>query len=241
MTPCNRFSGNESAHARQRARGGWPTLERSRRVVPLHPRRGGAAAPRTRPRRRPSGCGPATSAAGTNNLGVHDGAVPPGSDPRKSAAGRGGGGERRPARWDGWRPAFISRRWPTCSGHSSISISVTCTGTPATTPHAGPSTGGAGRSDKRLVNARKCLVNAPKYAKAYGARRATVDESFKWSPAGGRSHWPTIEAQLRQELCDYAVELRKLATTRPPGGRARSPLLSERMRTAANQVVPQGA
>jgi len=33
-TPCNRFSGNESAHARRRARGGSPD---TRHVVPVHP------------------------------------------------------------------------------------------------------------------------------------------------------------------------------------------------------------
>jgi hypothetical protein len=52
----------------------------------------------------------------------------------------------------------------------------------------------------------------------------------------------TIEAQLRQELCDYAVELRKLAYTLPNGVGEHDLLwLSERMRTAANQVVPKGA
>jgi hypothetical protein len=72
----------------------------------------------------------------------------------------------------------------TKEGHISThteDVNITAvTGRRPTTPHAGPSTGGAGRSDcKRLVNARKCLVNGPKYAKAYGSRRATVDESFK--------------------------------------------------------------
>jgi len=51
----------------------------------------------------------------------------------------------------------------------------------------------------------------------------------------------TIEAQLRQELCDYAVELRKLAYTLPHGVGEHDLLwLSERMRTAADQVVPRG-
>ena len=53
---------------------------------------------------------------------------------------------------------------------------------------------------------------------------------------------PTIEAQLRQELRDYAVELRKLAYTLPNGVGEHDLLsLSERMRTAASQAVPKGA
>ena len=52
----------------------------------------------------------------------------------------------------------------------------------------------------------------------------------------------TIEVQLRQELRDYAVELRKLAYTLPNGvGEHDLLALSERMRTAANQVLPKGA
>jgi hypothetical protein len=52
----------------------------------------------------------------------------------------------------------------------------------------------------------------------------------------------TIEAQLRQELRDYAVELRKLAYTLPNGVGEHDLLwLSERMHTTANQAVPKGA
>ena len=51
-----------------------------------------------------------------------------------------------------------------------------------------------------------------------------------------------IEARLRQELCDYAVELRKLAYTLPNGVGEHDLLwLSERMRTAADEVVPRRA
>ena len=58
----------------------------------------------------------------------------------------------------------------------------------------------------------------------------------------GEEVMATIEAQLRQELCDYAVELRKLAYTLPHGVGEHDLLwLSGRMRTAANQVVPKGA
>jgi hypothetical protein len=49
---------------------------------------------------------------------------------------------------------------------------------------------------------------------------------------------PTIEAQLRRDLCDYAVELRKLAYTLPNGVGEHDLLqLSERMRAASEQVV----
>jgi hypothetical protein len=52
---------------------------------------------------------------------------------------------------------------------------------------------------------------------------------------------PTIEEKLRQELRDYAVELRKLAYSLPNGVGEHDLLwMSERMRTAANQVVPTG-
>ena len=58
----------------------------------------------------------------------------------------------------------------------------------------------------------------------------------------GEEVMATIEARLRQELCAYAVELRKLAYTLPNGVGEHDLLwLSERMRTAANQVVPKGA
>jgi hypothetical protein len=53
---------------------------------------------------------------------------------------------------------------------------------------------------------------------------------------------PTIEAQLRQELRDYAVELRELAYTLPNGLGEHDLLgVSGRMRAAADQVFPQEA
>ena len=51
---------------------------------------------------------------------------------------------------------------------------------------------------------------------------------------------PTIEAQLRQELRNYAVELRQLAYALPYGVGEHALLrLSERMRAAADQVIPK--
>jgi hypothetical protein len=53
---------------------------------------------------------------------------------------------------------------------------------------------------------------------------------------------PTGEARLRQELRDYAVELRQLAYTLPNGVGEHDLLrLSERMRAAADVVVRKGA
>jgi hypothetical protein len=53
---------------------------------------------------------------------------------------------------------------------------------------------------------------------------------------------PTIEAQLRQELRDYAVEVRQLAYTLPNGAGEHDLLgLSGRMRVAADQVIPKDA
>ncbi|MGB7869129.1 MAG: hypothetical protein WBM01_12760 [Mycobacterium sp.] len=59
----------------------------------------------------------------------------------------------------------------------------------------------------------------------------------------------TVEARLRQELRDhavelrdYAIELRQLAYTVPNGVGEHDLLrLSSRMRTAADEVVPNGA
>jgi len=52
----------------------------------------------------------------------------------------------------------------------------------------------------------------------------------------------TVEAQLRQELRDYAVELRRLAYALPNGVGEHDLLrLSERMHAAADQVVRKGA
>jgi hypothetical protein len=53
---------------------------------------------------------------------------------------------------------------------------------------------------------------------------------------------PTVEARLRQELRDYAVELRQLTYTLPNGVGEHDLLgLSERMWAAADQVVRKGA
>jgi len=52
----------------------------------------------------------------------------------------------------------------------------------------------------------------------------------------------TDQAQLRQALRNYAVELRQLAYTMPNGMGEHDLLrLSERMRAAADQVVRRGA
>ena len=52
---------------------------------------------------------------------------------------------------------------------------------------------------------------------------------------------PTFEAQLRQDLRNYAVEIRQLAYTLPEGVGEHDLLrLSSRMRTAADEVVPNG-
>ncbi|BBX43899.1 hypothetical protein [Mycobacterium simiae] len=51
---------------------------------------------------------------------------------------------------------------------------------------------------------------------------------------------PTFEAQLRQDLRDYAAELRKLAYTLPNGVGEHGLLrLSGRMHATANQVAHQ--
>jgi len=51
---------------------------------------------------------------------------------------------------------------------------------------------------------------------------------------------PTFEAQLRQDLRDYAVELRQLAYTLPNGvGEQGFLRLSGRMRATADQVEHQ--
>jgi hypothetical protein len=53
---------------------------------------------------------------------------------------------------------------------------------------------------------------------------------------------PTVETRLRQELRNYAVELRQLAYTLPQGvGEHDLLLLSDRMRAAAEQMVRKGA
>jgi hypothetical protein len=53
---------------------------------------------------------------------------------------------------------------------------------------------------------------------------------------------PTPETLLREELRNWAVELRQLAYTLPQGvGEHELLQLSERMRTAAEQAVRKGA
>jgi hypothetical protein len=53
---------------------------------------------------------------------------------------------------------------------------------------------------------------------------------------------PPIEATLRQELRDCALELRQLAYTVPHGvGEHKLLQLSERMRAAAEEAVRKGA
>jgi hypothetical protein len=52
----------------------------------------------------------------------------------------------------------------------------------------------------------------------------------------------TIEVQLRQELRDYAIQLRKLAYILPNGVGEHDVLqLSEQMRATAESVVREGA
>jgi hypothetical protein len=53
---------------------------------------------------------------------------------------------------------------------------------------------------------------------------------------------PTVEARLRQELRNCAVELRQLAYTVPHGVGEHDLLrLSDRMRAAADQAIRKGA
>ncbi|WP_155765149.1 hypothetical protein [Mycobacterium colombiense] len=53
---------------------------------------------------------------------------------------------------------------------------------------------------------------------------------------------PTVEMRLREDLRNYAVELRQLAYTLPLGVGEHDLLrLSDRMRNAAEQLVRKGA
>ncbi len=53
---------------------------------------------------------------------------------------------------------------------------------------------------------------------------------------------PTAETRLRQQLRNYAVELRQVAYTLPNGVGEHDLLrLSEQMRAAADQVISKGA
>jgi hypothetical protein len=69
-----------------------------------------------------------------------------------------------------------------------------------------------------------------------------LDHTSKITPAELADFMPTVEAQLlRQELRNYAVELRQLAYTLPHGvGEHDFLQLSGRMRAAADQMVAKG-
>ena len=69
-----------------------------------------------------------------------------------------------------------------------------------------------------------------------------LDHTSKITPAELADFMPTVEAQLlRQELRNYAVELRQLAYTLPHGvGENDFLQLSGRMRAAADQMVAKG-
>ena len=68
-----------------------------------------------------------------------------------------------------------------------------------------------------------------------------LDRTPKITPAELADFMPIVEAQLRQDLRDYAVELRQLAYTLPNGvGEHDFLQLSGRMRAAADQVVAKG-
>ncbi|OCB18625.1 hypothetical protein A5674_09025 [Mycobacterium malmoense] len=68
-----------------------------------------------------------------------------------------------------------------------------------------------------------------------------------WTRTFARPHpegdvMPTVETRLRDDLRNYAVELRQLAYTLPLGVGEHSLLqLSDRMRAAADQVIRRGA
>jgi hypothetical protein len=68
-----------------------------------------------------------------------------------------------------------------------------------------------------------------------------LDHTSKITPAELAGFMPTVEAQLRRDLRNYAVELRQLAYTLPNGvGEHVFLQLSGRMRAAADQVVAKG-
>jgi hypothetical protein len=68
-----------------------------------------------------------------------------------------------------------------------------------------------------------------------------LDHTSKITPAELADFMPIVEAQLRHELRNYAVELRQLAYTMPNGVGEHDLLrLSGRMRATADQVVRQG-
>jgi hypothetical protein len=92
----------------------------------------------------------------------------------------------------------------------------------------------------------KNAVNLP--LKPFGAiavkRRGcenSVEQRFA-RPGVQEEVMATLETRLRQELRDYATELRQLAYTVPDGVGEHALLqLSDRMRAAADQVVRKGA
>jgi hypothetical protein len=64
-----------------------------------------------------------------------------------------------------------------------------------------------------------------------------LDHTSKVIPAKPADFMPTVEARLRQDLREYAVELRQLAYTVPNGVGEHDFLeLSGRMRAAADQA-----
>ena len=65
-----------------------------------------------------------------------------------------------------------------------------------------------------------------------------LDHTSKITPAELPDFMPTLEAQLRQEMRNYAVELRQLAYTLPNGvGEHDFLQLSGRIRFTADQVL----
>lgn len=68
-----------------------------------------------------------------------------------------------------------------------------------------------------------------------------LEDRSKITPAQLADFTPAVEAQLRRELRNYAVELRQLAYTVPNGVGEHDLLrLSGRMRATADQVVAKG-
>ena len=71
---------------------------------------------------------------------------------------------------------------------------------------------------------------------------AMLDHTSKITPVALAGFVPAFEAQLRQDLRNYAVELRQLAYTLPNGVGEHGLLqLSDRMHAAADEVVRKGA
>ena len=69
-----------------------------------------------------------------------------------------------------------------------------------------------------------------------------LDHTSKITPAELAGFMPAFETQLRQDLRNYAVELRQLAYTLPDGVGEHDLLrLSGQMRATADQVLPKEA